>query len=132
MIPRIVTIQNNYSFFIFGPRGSGKSTLLKEHFQNKDSVWIDLLDPEEEAIFQTDPHELTRRASHLPAGSWVIIDEVQKAPKLLNLVHKLIEEQKLYFALSGSSARKLKRGGANLLAGRAFVNQLYTFAASDR
>ncbi len=127
MIPRITTIQNNYSFFIFGPRGSGKSTLLKAVFQGKKPVWIDLLDPDEEALFQTDPNELVRRTSHLPTGSWVVIDEVQKASKLLDLVHKLIEEKKLYFALSGSSARKLKRGGANLLAGRAFVHHLYPF-----
>jgi len=100
---------------------------LKAVFQGKKPVWIDLLDPDEEALFQTDPNELVRRTSHLLTGSWVVIDEVQKASKLLDLVHKLIEEKKLYFALSGSSARKLKRGGANLLAGRAFVHHLYPF-----
>lgn len=131
MIPRTVTIQNNYSFFLFGPRGSGKSTLLKASFPKKSVLWIDLLDPNEEAIFQTDPNELTRRCSPLPPNSWVVIDEVQKAPKLLDLVHKLIEEKKLFFALSGSSARKLKRGGANLLAGRAFVRHLYPFISLE-
>lgn len=85
----------------------------------------------EEAIFQTDPTELVKRCGNLPAGSWIVIDEVQKAPKLLDLVQKLIEEQKLNFALSGSSARKLKRGGANLLAGRAFVQYLFPFAYSE-
>ncbi len=131
MTPRIVTVRDNYSFFIFGPRGSGKSTLLRGVFQQKKPIWIDLLDPDEEALFQTDPNELTRRTSHLPPGSWVVIDEVQKAPKLLDLVHKLIEEKNLYFALSGSSARKLRRGGANLLAGRAFVRHLYPFTSLE-
>lgn len=128
MIPRLVTLQDNYSFFLFGPRGSGKSTLLRSSFQEKNPLWIDLLDPDEEAVFQAEPSELTRRVAHLSAGSWIVIDEVQKAPRLLDLVHKLIEEKKLFFALSGSSARKLKRGGANLLAGRAFVRHLYPFS----
>ncbi len=58
-------------------------------------------------------------------GEWITIDEVQKIPKMLDVVHKIIEEKKIHFALSGSSARKLKRGGANLLAGRAFVFSLF-------
>lgn len=131
MIPRIVTIQDHYSFFLFGPRGVGKSTLLKAFFKDKNPVWIDLLDPEEEALFQTDPNELTRRCNSLSPNSWIVIDEVQKAPKLLDMVHKLIEEKNLFFALSGSSARKLKSGGANLLAGRAFVSHLYPFTSSE-
>jgi len=94
-------------------------------------LWIDLLDPEEEALFQINPNELTHRCADFPPGSWIVIDEVQKAPKLLDLVHKLIEEKKFYFALSGSSARKLKRGGANLLAGRAFVHYLYPLTSSE-
>lgn len=104
---------------------------MRAAFEGQEPVWIDLLDPDEEAIFQTDPHELVRRISSLTAGQWVVIDEVQKAPKLLNLVHKLIEERKLCFALSGSSARKLKRGAANLLAGRAFVHHLYPFTSLE-
>lgn len=131
MIPRIIDIRNNYSFFLFGPRGSGKSTLLRDIFRTKKPIWIDLLDPEEEALFQTDPNELVRRTSSLFPNSWVVLDEVQKAPKLLDLVHKLIEEKRLFFALSGSSARKLKRGGANLLAGRAFVYHLYPFTSDE-
>jgi len=61
MFPRATSIQNNYSFFLFGPRGSGKSTLLKASFQEKAMLWIDLLDPEEEALFQINPNELTHR-----------------------------------------------------------------------
>ncbi|MBI3016750.1 MAG: ATP-binding protein [Deltaproteobacteria bacterium] len=129
MISRYLTLPTDYSFFLFGPRGSGKSTLLRHIFKRKPSaVWLDLLDPEEEAIFQATPNELLKRIGHLKPKAWVIIDEVQKAPKLLDLVHKLIEEKDLLFALSGSSARKLKRGAANLLAGRAFMFHLHPFS----
>ena len=129
MIQRYLSLPIEYSFFLLGPRGSGKSTLLRYLFKEKSPhVWIDLLDPEEEAQFQANPNELTKRVSHLMPKNWVIIDEVQKAPKLLDLVHKLIEEKNLLFALSGSSARKLKRGAANLLAGRAFMLHLYPFS----
>lgn len=133
MYSRILTIGNNYSFFLFGARGVGKSTLLKSHFthQANSPLWIDLLDVTEEAIFQADPGVLLRRCDGLPPGSWVVIDEVQKVPPLLDLVHKCIESQQLLFALSGSSARKLKRGGANLLAGRAFVNELYPLGSRE-
>ena len=129
MIPRYLKLPSQYSFFLLGPRGSGKSTLLHQHFDKQSGhLWIDLLNPEEEALFQSTPNELIKRTAHLKPKSWIIIDEVQKAPKLLDLVHKLIEEKRLLFALSGSSARKLKRGSANLLAGRAFVFHLYPFS----
>lgn len=129
MFPRYLKLPKNYSFFLFGPRGSGKSTLLRSIFKDKKKyVWIDLLDTEEEALFQATPNELSRRVEHLKPRTWVIIDEVQKVPKLLDLVHKFIEEKNLFFALSGSSARKLKRGAANLLAGRAFMFHLYPFS----
>ncbi len=132
MIPRKINVPEDHSFFLFGPRGSGKSTLLRNHFSDRlQTIWIDLLDPEEEALFQTNPHELIRRTDHLSPNSWIIIDEVQRVPNLLNLVHKLIEEKRLLFALSGSSARKLMRGHANLLAGRAFMCFLYPFSFQE-
>lgn len=132
MIPRYITLPSDYSFFLFGPRGSGKSTLLRKIFSDMTQcVWLDLLDPEEEGRFQAYPNELLNRVSHLKSKQWVIIDEVQKAPKLLDLVHKLIEEKGFLFALSGSSARKLKRGSANLLAGRAFMFHLYPFSSFE-
>lgn len=129
MFPRYLALPRDNSFFLFGPRGSGKSTLLRNIFKDqKKYIWIDLLNPNEEALFQSNPNELSRRVEGLKPHTWVIIDEVQKVPKLLDLVHKYIEEKNLFFALSGSSARKLKRGAANLLAGRAFMFHLYPFS----
>ncbi len=105
------------SFFLFGMRGVGKSTWARLAFP--DALRVDLLD---EAVYQSylrDPtlfgHELRRAQS----GRWVILDEVQRLPTLLNEVHRSIEERRLRFALLGSSARKLKQAGTNLLAGRA-------------
>jgi predicted AAA+ superfamily ATPase len=97
-----------------------------------DPLWIDLLDPVEEDAFLRDPRELDRRAGSLPPGRrWVVIDEIQKAPRLLDVVHKLIEGKKVLFALTGSSARKLKRGASNLLAGRAFVHHLHPLTSGE-
>jgi len=131
MYSRITPIQTGYSFFLFGPRGAGKSTLLESQLANQAKLWIDLLDPEEEHIFQTRPGELKNRTSNLSPGSLVVIDEVQRAPKILDVVHSLIEKEKLIFALTGSSARKLRRGAANLLAGRAFVSYLYPLTSTE-
>lgn len=131
MYSRIVSIDNNYSFVLLGPRGSGKSTLLRKEFESRCKLWIDLLIPEEEMNFQAHPSELMLRSAHLSPGSWVVIDEIQRVPALLDLAHKLIEERKLLFALTGSSARKLKRGGGNLLAGRAFVTYLFPLSVLE-
>lgn len=116
---------------MFGARGTGKSSLLREVFSSTPALWFDLLDPDTEEQFVTAPARLSELISvQAKLPEWVVIDEVQKAPKLLDLVHLEIEKRGIKFALTGSSARKLKRGGANLLAGRAFVNNLYplTFA----
>ncbi len=133
MFHRILTPPKNQSFFLFGPRGTGKSTLLREHFQKKgELIYIDLLDAEEEDAFLRNPKELENRIEALSSKvKWVILDEVQKAPRLLDSVHKAMSKGKLNFALTGSSARKLKRGGANLLAGRAFVYQLYSLTHTE-
>lgn len=132
MIQRIVKPPESHSFFLFGARGTGKSTLLKGNprFNKSDVLWIDLLQPEEHERFEQNPSELTHRLKQDPKIRWVVIDEVQKCPKLLDLVHLHIEESKrngkpILFALTGSSARKLRRGQANLLAGRAFLRSLY-------
>ena len=132
MYKRLVKISEKHSFFLFGARGTGKSSLIKKIFNQDQALFIDLLQPAEFDILNRDPDELTRRIEGLRDGqTWVILDEIQRIPKLLNLVHHHIEvgkgsaKQKLLFALTGSSARKLKRGTANLLAGRALVYSLY-------
>ena len=133
MHPRIINLPHSFSFFLFGARGTGKSTLLREHAATAADGTIlsfDLLDPDVEDRFARDPGSLEAEIaarSHERAIEWVIIDEVQKAPRLLDVVHRLIEQRQTRFALSGSSARKLKRGGANLLAGRALVLHLHPF-----
>lgn len=131
MVNRIAKLSKSQSFFILGPRGSGKSTLIKQRFLAKNTLYIDLLDLETEDQYRIAPNTLKQQIVGSPRLQWVIIDEVQKLPKLLNIVHQLIESTKIKFILSGSSARKIKRGGANLLAGRAFVFYLYPFTAFE-
>jgi predicted AAA+ superfamily ATPase len=89
---------------------------------------VDLLNPEEEDRFSRNPRELEERLDAAPGKTrWVVLDEIQKVPKLLDVVHGRIEQHGTKFAMTGSSARKLKREGTNLLAGRAFVYNLYPF-----
>lgn len=117
------------SFFIFGARGTGKTHLLR-HFLANERVWsINLLDQSTEDLYSRHPDQLYAEVE-AKAGTidWVFIDEIQKIPKLLDVVHNILENPKFKppkFALTGSSARKLKRGSANLLAGRAFVYHLF-------
>jgi predicted AAA+ superfamily ATPase len=118
------------SFFLFGPRGTGKSTWLRS-LRDK-AVWIDLLDPETLRLFQARPERLQERIAAQPLATDVVIDEVQKVPALLDVVHKLVEgERRLRFILTGSSARKLRRGAANLLAGRLTELHMHPFMASE-
>lgn len=120
------------SFFIFGARGTGKSTFVKEQFRPKSVLTIDLLLAEEEDRFRRDPDTLIRiLEAHEHFPEWVFIDEIQKVPKLLDGVHYLIEKHQQKFILTGSSARKLKRDAANLLAGRAFVYHLHPLLPSE-
>lgn len=126
MFARALILPKKRSFFLFGPRNTGKSTLLKAQFEQHQTIYIDLLDIEEESRFAKDPKELERIVLALPEDViYVIIDEIQKVPKLLDIVHRLMSKKNKYFIMSGSSARKLKKGGANLLAGRAFVYHLF-------
>lgn len=130
MYNRLIKPSLSNSFFLFGPRGSGKTTFLKEFFKQNPKenpvLWIDLLDAEEEERYASDTGLLYRQLISNPENiSWVIIDEIQKNPRLLDTVHRLIESTPVKFALTGSSARKLKKGTANLLAGRAFINHLF-------
>lgn len=133
MFPRILTISKNSSFFLFGPRGTGKTTLLKKLLEPKKTYWIDLLDYDLETQFLTNPKYFAELLASLPKQiSWVVIDEVQKVPFLLEEVHRQVEKNpNRRFALTGSSARKLKRGKANLLAGRAFSYSLNPLTASE-
>ena len=124
MFHRQLNILKSNSFFLFGARGTGKTSLLSTLFSDKEALRIDLLDQDQLSRLQDRPEglvELIQRAEK----QWCLIDEVQKVPELLDVVHRLIEKDKLKFALTGSSARKLKRGGASLLAGRAYTSHLF-------
>jgi uncharacterized protein len=130
MFDRLVKPINSRSFFLFGARGTGKSTFLRKYFK-KNTLWFDLLDPLVEEEFSKNPNSLKDQVLVTKNIEWVVIDEIQKIPKLLDVVHHLIESKKIKFALTGSSARKLKYGGANLLAGRAFVNYLFPLTVME-
>lgn len=120
-VPRLYRLPES-SFFLFGVRGVGKSTWIRS--QLPDAVRFDLLD---EALYQrllADPEPFAAELRTVPRGSWVILDEVQRLPGLLNEVHRFIEERNLRFALLGSSARKLRAAGVNLLAGRALWREM--------
>ncbi|MGH2611964.1 MAG: ATP-binding protein, partial [Rhabdochlamydiaceae bacterium] len=132
MFSRFRHFPHKHSFFLFGPRGTGKSTLIKERFDQTECLWLDLLDSEVEDQFFRSPGDLYAIVKALPKQTiYVVIDEIQKVPKLLDGVHRLIEETDKIFILTGSSARKLRRGGANLLAGRAFVYHLYPLSCFE-
>lgn len=103
---------------MFGPRGVGKSTLLKSWRKNVSAMMVNLLDPSTEAEYHSQPERLLENWK-AQKTTWIIIDEIQKLPKLLDVVHMGIEDYKIKFALTGSSARKIRRGASNLLGGRA-------------
>lgn len=117
------------SVLLFGPRGTGKSTWIRKHYG--DAVTYDLLSAREALRLEKDPGLLFNELDLLVRGSWVVLDEVQKVPALLDEVHRLIETRGLRFVLCGSSARKLKRSGANLLAGRAVVRNLFPLVSAE-
>lgn len=132
MFRRLRHFAHDHSFLLFGPRGTGKSTLLKRRFNPNECLWLDLLDTDVEERFLHNPSELYSIVKALPNEiTYVVIDEIQKVPKLLDEVHRLIEETNKIFILTGSSARKLKHGGANLLAGRAFVYHLHALSCFE-
>ena len=127
-IPRLLR-RPDRSFFLFGPRGTGKSTWLQQVLP--DALRLDLLDFSLFLELSRDPHRLEALIGNRPSGSWVILDEIQKIPPLLDEVHRLMELHRWRFALCGSSARKLRRGGANLLAGRALTLNMESFSVAE-
>ena len=122
MFERRVNLQNllkKSSFYLFGPRATGKSFLIRHQLKNFN--YINLLDGKTYLRLKANPSEL----NSMVTAEVIAIDEIQRIPELLNQVHLLIEEHGKTFLLTGSSARKLRRGGANLLAGRAYQAELY-------
>jgi predicted AAA+ superfamily ATPase len=118
------------SYFLFGPRGTGKSTLTS--FIHPDALLIDLRLHKEKMRFASNPDLLKAVVEAQSEGKTIIIDEIQKVPELLPIVHILIERKKNWkFILTGSNARKLKRSSQDLLGGRALKRVLYPFMAAE-
>jgi predicted AAA+ superfamily ATPase len=119
----------NGNYFLFGPRGTGKSVWTQHSYPA--ALRIDFLDPEVFRSYSSYPERLRQLVEAHPQHR-TIIDEIQKLPELLPLVHALIERDKqLQFVLTGSSARKLKRSGVDLLAGRAILRHLAPYMAAE-
>jgi predicted AAA+ superfamily ATPase len=128
MYSRLLKPPEGKSFFLFGPRGTGKTTWVKSEFPR--ALYLDLLEAELFNDLLANPQRLERL---IPKGfrDWIVIDEVQKIPTLLDEVQRLIEGDRLRFILTGSSARKLRRGGHNLLAGRALTRSFHPLTAAE-
>lgn len=117
------------TFFLWGPRQTGKTTLLRQAYP--DAVWVDLLKADEYRRYLERPELLREELRSRPGGGQVVIDEIQKVPGLLDEVHWMHERLKIRFALCGSSARKVRRGAANLLGGRAVRYELHGLTAAE-
>lgn len=121
-------LDNKSSIFLFGPRGTGKTSWIKSNLTQE--LYLDLLDFN---VFNTLSSNPSRLESLIPQNfkNWIVIDEVQRIPELLNEVHRLIEAKKFRFLLTGSSARSLKRKGTNLLAGRALKYHMHPLVIQE-
>ncbi|MBU2437107.1 MAG: AAA family ATPase [Candidatus Omnitrophica bacterium] len=129
IIPRVFKAPRE-SFFLFGPRGTGKSTWLRATM--KDAIWIDLLEPDIFRYYSARPERLRELVLANKDKRIVVVDEVQKVPDLLSVIHGLIERKGGWqFILTGSSSRKLKRSGVDLLAGRVLKHTLHPFMAVE-
>lgn len=119
------------SFFLFGPRGTGKSTWLCDTFP--DALYIDLLREDIKTRLEAHPERLSEMIDAHPDASTIVIDEVQRVSSLLPVVHRLIERDgnARRYILTGSSARKLKRSGVDLLAGRAVIHHCHPLLAAE-
>jgi len=135
MVKRVLEPLTNRSFFLFGARGTGKTTWLQNQYLTDQDLYIDLLDDQTEERYSKQPGLLDSELNELliqkKLPRSVIIDEVQKVPKLLDIAQKWIQKHKLCFILTGSSSRKLKRGSANLLGGRANTYSLFPLTAQE-
>jgi uncharacterized protein len=127
-LPRLLKAPER-TFFLFGPRGVGKTTWLRVALP--DAVFCDLLEAALSLELAAAPARLEAIVGDKPPGSWVVVDEIQKLPALLDEIHRLIESRGWRFALCGSSARKLRRAGTNLLGGRAITRELDAFSAAE-
>ena len=128
-LPRFFTVPRG-SFFLFGPRGTGKTTWLREALP--DALLVDLLRAEEYRRLAARPERLRELVRAVPPGGDIVVDEIQRVPELLNVVHELMAMRSGHrFVLTGSSARTLRRGGVNLLAGRAIVRTMHPFMAGE-
>src|SRR3972149_2586182 len=118
------------SFFLLGPRGTGKSTFVRANFP--DALYIDLLQPDVFRSLLAHPERLREMVHGNPGTPIIVLDEIQKVPQLLDVVHSLMEEdRRRRFVLTGSSPRKLKRDGADMLAGRALLKRMHPFVAGE-
>lgn len=117
--------------FLFGPRGTGKTSFIRSFYNidSKNINYIDLLDEKNYLRLSVDSSRLSDYITHPKKP--VIADEVQRIPELLNEVHRLIESEKIVFVLTGSSARKLRKAGVNLLAGRALQHEMFPLTAAE-
>lgn len=115
-------LEGTSSIFLFGPRGTGKTSYLKTHLKN--ALYLDLLDFSTYSSLLADPSRLENLIAPDYKG-WIVVDEVQRIPELLNEVHRLIEHKGFKFILTGSSARSLRKAGTNLLAGRALTYKMH-------
>ncbi len=128
MYPRLFQAPLRQSFFLFGPRGVGKTAWLHQQFPG--ALFFDMLDYQVYTELLASPQRLGERIPQ-DQKEWVVVDEVQRVPELLNEVHRLIESRRLRFALTGSSARKLRGRGVNLLAGRAVTRHMHALTALE-
>lgn len=117
------------SFFLLGPRGTGKTTWIHQHFPG--AHHYDLLLSSESLRLARDPSVFRAECMAQPDGAWIVVDEVQRVPALLDEVQHLMDRKRQRFVLSGSSARKLRRSGANLLAGRAEMRNMFPLVSAE-
>ena len=118
------------SFFLFGPRGTGKSLWVHDRF--KKAIFLDFLSPETFRTYSAYPERLREIIAADPGKTDIVLDEIQKVPEILSVIHSLIEERKnLRFIMTGSSSRKIKKTGADLLGGRAVNVSMHPFMASE-